>query len=210
MLDDRSEPFRPATDADRTSERVRRLRGEQQRPAAEVSDGWRWIPDRLIPAQGRSDDRLIQYGYQRYRELFNPRQLLHLSVLAEAIANAMDGPDARGLGAGIQRPPHHQLYADPLRLRLASSGPAVLHPCLPPRLPCPVEINPWLDGTGRGTFPNTVRQVQRAIEFAQAPEVAHLDGGFVRSGSLAANGAASRTIHNADSRFLVEVADQER
>jgi hypothetical protein len=42
----------------------------------------------------------------------------------------------------------------------------------------PVEINPWLDRTGRGTFPNTVRQVQRAIEFAQAPQLAHLDGGF--------------------------------
>ena len=36
----------------------------------------------------------------------------------------------------------------------------------------PVEINPWLDGTGRGTFPNAVRQVQRAIDFARAPEVA--------------------------------------
>ena len=42
----------------------------------------------------------------------------------------------------------------------------------------PVEINPWLDGTGRGTFPNAIRQVQRAIEFAREPEVAHLDGGF--------------------------------
>jgi putative DNA methylase len=32
----------------------------------------------------------------------------------------------------------------------------------------PVEINPWMDGTGRGTFPNTVRQVQRAIESARS------------------------------------------
>ena len=34
---------------------------------------------------GRSDDRLVRYGYRDYRELFNPRQLLHLGLLAEAI-----------------------------------------------------------------------------------------------------------------------------
>ena len=42
----------------------------------------------------------------------------------------------------------------------------------------PVEINPWLDGTGRGTFPNAVRQVQRAIAFARAPREPLLAGGF--------------------------------
>ena len=36
-------------------------------------------------AAGRSDDRLVRYGYRDYRELFNPRQLLHLGLLAEAI-----------------------------------------------------------------------------------------------------------------------------
>jgi adenine-specific DNA methylase len=71
----------------------------------------------------------------------------------------------------------------------------------------PVEINPWLDGTGRGTFPNAVRQVQRAIEFARGPEVACLDGGFVRSGSLTPNGQG-RVILHGDSRDLVGVADR--
>jgi adenine-specific DNA methylase len=71
----------------------------------------------------------------------------------------------------------------------------------------PVEINPWLDGTGRGTFPNAVRQVQRAIEFAREPEVAHLDGGFIRSGSLVANGS-DRVILHGDSRDLEGVADR--
>jgi hypothetical protein len=42
----------------------------------------------------------------------------------------------------------------------------------------PVEINPWLDGTGRGTFPNAVRQVERAVRWAKSPSEALLDGGF--------------------------------
>src|SRR5262249_26950259 len=71
----------------------------------------------------------------------------------------------------------------------------------------PVEINPWLDGTGRGTFPNAVRQVQRAIEFAREPTVAHLDGGFIRSGSLNSNGHR-RVILNGDSPGLTGVADR--
>jgi len=43
------------------------------------------LPAGPIPADGRSDDRLVRYGYRDYRELFNPRQLLHLGLLAEAI-----------------------------------------------------------------------------------------------------------------------------
>ena len=44
----------------------------------------------------------------------------------------------------------------------------------------PVEINPWCDGTGRGTFPNTVRKVMRAGRFASAPKELSVGGGFRR------------------------------
>lgn len=33
----------------------------------------------------------------------------------------------------------------------------------------PVELNPWLDGPGRGTFPNVLAKIGRAIEYAIAP-----------------------------------------
>src|SRR5262249_6959637 len=46
---------------------------------------WVGVPNRTVPREGRADDRLVQYGYSRYRELFNDRQLLHLSLLAEAV-----------------------------------------------------------------------------------------------------------------------------
>lgn len=168
--------------------------------------GSHWIPDRQIPAEGRADDRLIQYGYQKYSDLFNPRQLLHLSVLAEAI-HQLEGParEALALAFSDHLTTNCMLthYAFGWR-RLAPlfSIRAFRHVCRP------VEINPWLDGTGRGTFPNTARQVQRAVNFAQTPEVAHLNGGFVRSGSLALAGAAPRTIHNGDSRELAAIRDQ--
>src|SRR5205085_3297987 len=55
-----------------------------------------WVPDAAIARGDWSDDRLPRYGYTRYRELFNARQLLHLSYLAEAIA-AWAGPAREAL-----------------------------------------------------------------------------------------------------------------
>ncbi len=52
----------------------------------------------------------------------------------------------------------------------------------------PVEVNPWLDGTGRGTFPNAVRAVQKAAVFAREPREPTLDGGFRRCPVSTGNG----------------------
>jgi adenine-specific DNA methylase len=41
----------------------------------------------------------------------------------------------------------------------------------------PVELNPWLDGIGRGTFPNALNKIRRAIEFSKAPTYLDLDRG---------------------------------
>lgn len=193
--------FQAATDHDH--ERVRAARRALLR--RREADGPRWVPRRVIPTEGRSDDRLLAYGYRHYHDLFNPRQLLHLSVLAEAIARAEGRErDALALAFSDHLTTNCMLthYAFGWR-RLAPlfSIRAYRH------VTRPVEINPWLDGTGRGTFPNTVRQVQRAIDFARAPTVAHLDGGFVRSGSLNSNGHR-RVILNGDSRDLTGVGDR--
>ena len=80
LMTDRT--FQAATDDDR--ERVHAARRALLR--RREADGLRWVPRRAIPTDGRSDDRLLDYGYRNYQDLFNPRQLLHLSVLAEAIA----------------------------------------------------------------------------------------------------------------------------
>ena len=60
----------------------------------------------------------------------------------------------------------------------------------------PGEINPWSDGTGRGTFPNGVRQIQRAIDWVHMPREARVQGGFCKTPSLVPPGetdASSRS-----------------
>lgn len=195
--------FQAASDQDRGRVRAARRTLQRRRlPGA----GWRWVPQREIPRRDRSDDRLLAYGYAAYHELFNPRQLLHLSCLAEAIATTTTGRvrEALALAFSDHLATNCMLtyYAFGWR-RLAPlfSIRAFRHVCRP------VEINPWLDGTGRGTFPNAVRQVQRAVDFARAPAVAHLDGGFLRSGSLDATEGQTRHVVQGDSRTLARVRD---
>lgn len=197
--------YQAATDDDR--ERVSAARRALLR--RRTARGLRWVPGRAIPSVGRSDNRLLSYGYRLYRDLFNPRQLLHLSVLAEAIAK-MEGPERDAFALAFS----DHLTTNCMQTQYAF-GWRRLAPLFSIRayrhVTRPVEINPWLDGTGRGTYPNTVRQVQRAIEFAREPTVANLDGGFVRSGSFSTTGALPghrRVILNGDSRKLAGVADR--
>ena len=49
----------------------------------------RFVPDQHIPA-GDETDRLHRWGYSRYREMFNPRQLLGLELSCRFIADTED------------------------------------------------------------------------------------------------------------------------
>lgn len=150
-----------------------------------------WVPERQIPSASRSDDRLPSYGYRKYHELFFPRQLLHLSHLAEAIGG-LDEPLREALGLA---------FSDHLTTNCVMAGYARGWRRLVPlfslrayrHVSRPVEINPWLEGVGRGTFPNAVRQVQRAIADAKAPKEALLDGGFQPS-VLRRRGAVQKSL----------------
>jgi len=133
----------------------------------------RYVPATKIPTD-RVDDRLIRYGYRRYRDLFNPRQLLHLSLLAEAILELPD--EQRGVAA-LAFSNH---LTTTCMLTSYAAGWRRLVPLFSIRayrhVPRPVEVNPWLDGTGRGTFPNALRQVAAAIAYAKAPRELTVDG----------------------------------
>ncbi|MEW6218520.1 MAG: DNA methylase [Thermodesulfobacteriota bacterium] len=48
-----------------------------------------FVPDDPIPP-GDETDRLLRWGYRRYREMFNPRQLLGLELSCRAIAETSD------------------------------------------------------------------------------------------------------------------------
>ena len=72
-----------ADDLARAEEAVRRW--EQLSP--------RFVPDESIPS-GDETDRLHRWGYARYREMFNPRQLLGLELSCRLIAD-IDDPRIR-------------------------------------------------------------------------------------------------------------------
>jgi len=129
-----------------------------------------------IKDQDRSDSRILDYGYRQWTDLFNDRQLLHLSLLADAIAD-FDEPVRRALAVA---------FSDHLTTNCMMTAYAAGWRRLTPlfsirafrHVPRPVEINPWCDGTGRGTYPNTVRKLMRAAEFARTPREPVRCGGF--------------------------------
>ena len=132
----------------------------------------------LVPIadQDRVDSRLLDYGYQQWTDLFNNRQLLHLSLLAEAIAD-FDEPVRRALAMA---------FSDHLTTNCMMTAYAAKWRRLTPlfsirafrHVPRPVELNPWCDGTGRGTYPNAVRKLMRAAKFARLPREPIRCGGF--------------------------------
>jgi len=161
------------------------------------------VPDRAIPVADRADDRLPRYGYTRYRELFNARQLLHLSLLAEALA-AEERPLREALALAFSDHLTTNCLLTSYAFGWRRAAPlfalrAYRH------IPRPVELNPWLDGTGRGTFPNAVRQVQRAAAFARAPREPARAGGFVAA--PARSPTATPVVLHADARALAAVPD---
>ena len=121
--DTRAASSRSRTQSDLTARRAR---------SGERCGGWQpaFVPDEEIPA-GDETDRLHRWGYRRYREMFNARQLLGLELICRLIAE-IDGrtrPQRAGdepLGPAAL--PEHAL---PLR----HDGAEVAGHLLGPRLP---------------------------------------------------------------------------
>lgn len=71
----------------------------------EAEDRWRATAPRFVPTQaiprGDETDRLHRWGYDEYRELFNPRQLLGLELSARFIAGVKDDRIRRALATNL-------------------------------------------------------------------------------------------------------------
>jgi putative DNA methylase len=121
------------------------------------------MPNAEIPREGRSDDRLLRYGYASYGDLFNTRQKLHLALLADEISK---------IGNPAVREAMAIAFSDHLKTNNMMCGYAGgwrrLSPLFAIRayrhIARPVEINPWLEHNGRGTFPNAVRATINAAK----------------------------------------------
>ena len=159
------------------------------------------VPGWPITAAGRSDDRVLSYKYDDYQQLFNARQLLHLAKTASAISG-MEEPWKQMLGLALS---NHSLSSNMMCSYSAKWRQAT--PLFAIRsyrhVPRPVEVNPWLTNAGRGTFPNTVRRVAKAISYAKNPKELTKNGVCF----LPARPAGDHDIRVGDSRDLSHIQD---
>ncbi|MGK0129807.1 hypothetical protein ACR2RM_06835 [Pseudomonas aeruginosa] len=144
-----------------------RYRDAEARLESLLSERPNSLPEGQIPLVGRNDNRLVDYGYRDYIELFNARQRLHLALLGNAI-NKIKGNARSGLAIAFS----DHLTTNNMLCAYAG-GWRRLTPLFSIRayrhIARPVEINPWLQRNGRGTFPNAVRAVTRASEALRSP-----------------------------------------
>lgn len=155
--------FKQASDYDRAlSERAAEWLWEIEAEHGEVR------PSRPIPEAPRFDRRPLIHGISRYDQLFNPRQLLHLTLLGRTIRETKDDGVREALALAFTE--HlttccmYTAYAFDYR---RTSPLFSLHGFR--HVVRPVELNPWLDGIGRGTFLNALRKLDRAAAYAAAP-----------------------------------------
>lgn len=152
--------IRKSTDADAAV-----FEAAKVRLASELAKDPQFLARGPIPTDGRSDNRLIQYGYVDYADLFGARQKLHLGLLARQIAS-LEGEvsEAMKIAFSDHLTTNNMLCAYAggwRRLTALFSIRAYRH------IVRPVEVNPWLEKNGRGTYPNAVRAVQRAAKAMQ-------------------------------------------
>ncbi|WDH21369.1 hypothetical protein [Pseudomonas chlororaphis] len=164
--------FRRATDVDR-----QQFKEASVALAKGLADGTLTLPQDPIEADGWSDNRLLAYGYRRWTELFNDRQLLHLALLMKEI-RALEEPVRTSIAMAFS----DHLTTNCMMASYAH-GWRRLTPLFSVRafrhIQRPVELNPWVERTGRGSFPNTVRKLGQAAAYARAPKEPTVDGEFV-------------------------------
>lgn len=135
------------------------------------------VPEDDIPFKGRVDPRPISHGFRKYRDLFNPRQLLALARIASYIENLIEGPTKRFLVA---------CFSDALASNNMLCSYAFGYRKLTPLFGIhsynvvsrPVENNVWGESKyGRGTFRRCVYKGLQARAYAQRPyELSYQDG----------------------------------
>ena len=163
--------FKRATQGDR----IRYGRARRLLETIESADG-PFAPVRTIPTNKRSDQRPLIHGFTKYRELFNDRQLLHFTLLGRAIAGTNEALPQRLLALG---------FSEHLTTNCMYTAYAFGYRRVSPmfsihsyrHITRPVEVNPWLDGIGRGTFPNVLGKIAKAVAFAKSPTELDPTGG---------------------------------
>lgn len=137
----------------------------------------KFVPTEAIPVEDRDDARPLSYGYRSYRELFNARQLLCLSMIAEAISEVEDVESRELLAVAfsdcLAANNMFCFFAFDYRKLTPLFG---LHAYT--KVSRPVENNVWGVNLGRGAFSKCVEKVIRGKRYADAPfEYRYCDAG---------------------------------
>lgn len=179
------------------------------------------IPSDKIPSKNRLDTRPIIFGYKRYHQMFNDRQLLCLGLILKEIQKIADRNT---------REYFLLAFSDCLAANNWFCSYAFGYRKLTPlfgihsyrRISRPVEGNVWGSKRGRGTFINTVEKIIRGKGFGQCSweldmserkpkRVETMEVCNVRSnpGYRSDDGGGPRAVvKNGDSRDLSWILDQ--
>jgi adenine-specific DNA methylase len=126
------------------------------------------IPDSRIPSSGRVDRRPLLYGYTRYHELFNNRQLYCLGLIAKELRKITDIDVKMSLALAFS----HCLASNNMFCGYAF-GYRRLTPLFSVhafrKISRPVEGNVLGLAIGRGSFANCVRGVIEGCEYMRQP-----------------------------------------
>lgn len=153
----RARRFRPVSQEDMKG--FERARRQFDRYEADLP-----IPGaRVVTRPG--DSRPRSYGFRRYRDMFNARQLLHHGNILKAFLALTEPARSIALLAFSESLETNCMFCpystDWRRLAAILSIHGYMY------VSRPVELNPWLDGVGRGTVRNCVRRIRRALESKQ-------------------------------------------
>lgn len=129
------------------------------------SDKWLPIPrSRVVTTPG--DSRPRSYGYRRYRDMFNGRQLLHHGTVLRSLLRISEPARSIALLAFSEALETNCMFCPYSTDWRRLAGVLSIHGYM--YVTRPVELNPWLQGVGRGTMFNCVRRIRRALESKRA------------------------------------------
>ncbi len=121
------------------------------------------IPDQSIP-EGYNTNQILNHGYQKFRDLFNPRQLLCLGLLLREINNIED----KNVQLWLQLAFSGMLEMNNMFCRYQQNAYKICniffnHAYVP--ISMPVENCVWGAKLGTGTFEKTIQKIIRGKKF---------------------------------------------
>ena len=136
------------------------------------------LPVPSVPiADGRNTRQILNYGYRHWHELFNERQLLVLTTLAQAISDLPKGPARDALAvlfSGVLE--FNNMFASYKGEGTGAVRHMFSHHILKPER-MPIEANVWGTPRSSGSFSTLYRsRLLRALDYREAPFEIALEG----------------------------------